>query len=72
MELFIFKTDIRTKRQIKQLKPVLESNSHISRWTIDMDDIDRVLKVETDVNSCQEELITLVKSQGIYCEELPD
>ena len=72
MELFIFKTDIRTSRQIDRLKPILESHSNITRWTVDMEDIDKVLKVEADTNCCQEELIKLVKSQGIYCEELPD
>ena len=70
MELFIFKTNIQTNQQVYRLKPILESHSHISRWTVDMDDIDKVLKVEADTNCCQEELIKLIKSQGIYCEEL--
>ncbi|MEO9872187.1 hypothetical protein [Ekhidna sp.] len=72
MKLFILKTDIKSKRQLNRLKPIFQQNEHIFRWSIDLDDIDKVLKVETNEDSKQNEMIQLVRDQGIYCEELPD
>ena len=72
MRLFILKTNIRNKKQVNQLKPVFESYAQIRRWTIDMHDIDRVLKVETSEDIEKEEMIQMILDQGINCEELPD
>ncbi|WP_420317070.1 hypothetical protein [Ekhidna sp.] len=72
MKLIILKTDIKTKRQLNQLKPALSQNDCIARWSIDMDDVDRVLKVETKKDAPKSEMLHFVRSQGVYCEELPD
>ena len=72
MKLFILKTDIKAQWQVNKLKPVFQKYEHIARWTVDMDDIDRVLKLETNVDAEQQDMIKLVQDQGIYCEELPD
>ncbi|MEP0986037.1 hypothetical protein [Ekhidna sp.] len=72
MKLFILKTNIQSQLQINKLRPVFQKYNHIARWTVDLDDIDRVLKVETKVDSEQSELINLVRKQGIYCEELSE
>lgn len=72
MKLFILKTDIKSQWQVNKLKPVFQKYEHIARWTVDLDDIDRVLKLETHVDTEQQDMIKLVQDQGIYCEELPD
>ncbi len=72
MKLFILKTNIKSQLQVNKLRPVFQRYNHIARWTVDLDDVDRVLKVETKVDAEQAELINLVRKQGIYCEELPD
>ncbi len=72
MKLFILKTDIRNKKQVNQLRPVFESYAQIKRWTIDMHDVDRVLKVEASEEVEKKEMIQMVRDQGIFCEELPD
>ncbi|MEP1034287.1 hypothetical protein [Ekhidna sp.] len=72
MKLFILKTNIRSQLQVNKLKPVFQKYEHIARWSVDLEDADRVLKVETNIDSEQSELIKLVRQQGIYCEELPD
>ncbi|WP_436514678.1 hypothetical protein [Ekhidna sp. To15] len=72
MKLFILKTNIKSQLEVNKLKPVFQKYNQIARWTVDLDDIDRVLKVETKVDSEQSDLINLVRKQGIYCEELPD
>ncbi|MEO9483123.1 MAG: hypothetical protein ABJG47_06745 [Ekhidna sp.] len=72
MKLFILKTNIKSQLQVNKLKHEFDKYTHIARWTVDLDDIDRVLKVETKVDAEQSELINLVGKHGIYCEELPD
>lgn len=72
MKLFILKTDIRTKRQLNTIKTVLQQSNEITRWSIDLEDIDRVLKVETEMDSQEAEMVELLRSKGINCEELPD
>jgi len=72
MKLFILKTDIKTKNQLNRLKPVLKENQDIKRWSIDLEDVDKVLKVETKVDSQEKEIIELLRIKGINCEELPD
>lgn len=72
MKLFILKTDIKTQRQVNALKPVLTQNQQIARWTIDLDDVDKVLKVETKEDCDGNDMIDMVRKQGIHCEELPD
>ncbi len=72
MKLFILKTNIKSQVQVNKLKPVFQKYQHIARWTVDLDDIDKVLKVETKVDAEQTEMIKIVQEQGINCEELPD
>ncbi len=52
--------------------PVLDSHPFITRWTIDTEDIDKVLKVETKGNLSENNMINLLKSSGFDCEVLPD
>jgi len=72
MKLFILKTDIQTEKQLDQLGPVFQQIDDITRWTIDMEDVDHVLKVETGVDSQEIEMIHLLRTNGINCEQLPD
>lgn len=58
--------------QVNKLKPVFQKYEQIARWTVDLEDIDHVLKVETKGDAEQSDMIKLVRDQGIYCEELPD
>ncbi|MEM7297788.1 MAG: hypothetical protein AAF391_05930 [Bacteroidota bacterium] len=72
MKLFILKTDIKTKKQVNKLKSILENLSNIRRWAIDIDDRDRVLKLETLTDAEETEMIRLIRKQGFYCDSLPE
>lgn len=45
--IWVFKTNIRYKKDVQKIKPIL--NQHFGRtgWNIAIDDIDKVLRVET-------------------------
>jgi len=72
MELFIFQTDIKSKKKIKSLKPILNQHSEILDWSVDLEDIDNVLRIEATNNLIQDEIITLVQTHGFYIKTLAD
>lgn len=69
MKIHILKTDIRTKRNVKTLASFL-TDSSIERWSVDMHDIDKVLKIVTKEDTDEKYFIELIQSQGFFCETL--
>ncbi|MCX2681617.1 hypothetical protein OOZ15_16820 [Galbibacter sp. EGI 63066] len=72
MKLLIFRTDIKTKKKVKSLKPILKNQSTITEWTVDTEDIDNVLRIEAKETLTEKEVIHLLKKNGYYCEPLLD
>lgn len=70
MEILIFRTDLRTKKQIKFVKPILNRHPAIHDWCIDKEDIDNVLRIETLGAVNTNDIIDLLKIYGVYCEDL--
>ena len=70
MKTLIFRTDIKTKRKIKEIKPVFKNNSNIVKWSIDTEDIDNVLKIEVKETLNEHDVIDLIKAEGFYCDAL--
>ena len=56
---------------VEKVGSVLASESNITRWNIDRDDIDKVLRIECDQLQ-PEAVIKLLRDAGFECEELPD
>lgn len=67
----IFRTELHSNESIAQLKQVMSDHPEISRWHLDLEDIDNVLKVETDSLS-EACIIALAMEKHIVCEVLPD
>lgn len=70
--ILIFKTNISHGERINGIKHDFEANKNITRWYLDLDDIDNVLKVQTDSSIKEKDIITIVKSNGFHCEILTD
>jgi hypothetical protein len=70
-QVMVFSTNLRLKKDIRQISPVFDRTAGILRWNIDTQDIDHVLRIETDRLTIQE-VIALVTGAGYCCEELPD
>lgn len=41
-------------------------------WSIDLEDIDKVLRIEAEQTLVEKEVIDLIQDCGYVCEELPD
>jgi hypothetical protein len=68
--VWVFKTSVQSHDHVSGLHDLLNhcTQPH-GRWTIDLDDCDKVLRVEHD-NLEVESLITHLQRAGVQCEEL--
>lgn len=69
MEVLIFKTNIRYKKNIAEIQPHIAKHPDIIKWNVDLKDADKILRIET-VDLHPAKIEELVKSAGYYCEEL--
>lgn len=72
MKLLIFRTDIKTKKKVKTIKPLFKNHSSILNWSIDLEDIDNVLRIEATENLNEGDIINLINTEGFYCDALAD
>lgn len=71
MEVLVFKTNIRYRKNILEVGTVLKALQGIIRWNVDLQDKDKVLRiVAKDLSPRKVEL--MLNYAGYYCEELPD
>ena len=71
MDILIFKTNIRYKKNISSIVPHLEQVPGIKGWNVDLQDCDKILRVEA-FNVVPSSIESLLESAGYYCEELKD
>ena len=67
--ILVFKTNIARKRDLKQLKPVFESRTEVLKWNVDLDDDDKVLRIES-TDLAAETVENLLLTIGFKCSEL--
>ena len=72
MKLLILKTDIKTKKKVKAVRSVFNNHPVINNWSIDLQDIDHVLRIEAQDDLTEKDIIRLAKANGFYCDVLPD
>lgn len=71
LQVLVFKTNLRLKKDLRLISRVLDKQPGILRWNVDQQDIDHVLRVETH-HLQEQEIIVLVTGAGYCCEQLPD
>jgi hypothetical protein len=67
--ILIFKTNIRTEFDKLRIKNVLDASLKVLKWNIDMDDVDRVLRIVSD-SLTPEQIISVMDYVGFECAEL--
>jgi len=71
VEVLIFKTNISTDTELTKVSKVLNESTKIIEWTIDREDIDKVLRIES-IGLDTQSVISMITTEGFFCEELPD
>lgn len=65
----IYKTSITNKEEISCLEVGLNKIAGIINWNFDMEDIDKILRVES-TTSKSKEVIHLLRQENFECKEL--
>jgi len=71
MNILIFKTNIRLKKDVGVVKSYLSADESIIQWNVDRDDTDKILRVVSTSND-PIDIIKTINEAGYHCEELPD
>ncbi|MBW8361462.1 MAG: hypothetical protein K0M56_04670 [Kaistella sp.] len=67
--IFVFRTSVRTKLQARKLKSSLNKILPNAQWNFDLEDCDKILRIESEDNIVLE-ITDLLHSQNFVCEEL--
>ena len=67
--IFVFKTSVKTKIQIKKLKPHIDKILPNAKWNFDLEDIDKILRIDSGENIVLI-IIDLLDIHNHSCEEL--
>jgi hypothetical protein len=72
MRTHIFCTNINSQAQLDLLSPHLNNHNNIIRWSIDLEDIDAVLKVITTNDLKEHDIMRLLDTEGYQCKVMTD
>lgn len=67
--IFVFKTSVKAKMQVKKLKPHIEKRLPKAKWNFDLEDIDNILRIESEENITPI-IKDLLNIHNHSCEEL--
>ncbi|MEO9483636.1 MAG: hypothetical protein ABJG47_09335 [Ekhidna sp.] len=69
LNLLILKSNIKTRKDVEQVNQIFSQMKYIQRWSVDLDDWEHVLKVESSIFSC-ENIAVILEKFGYQCSEL--
>ena len=67
--IYVFKTSVKRIKEVGQLKPHLNELLKQAKWNFDLEDCDKILRIESQT-IISEEVIKLLQENGFECEEL--
>jgi hypothetical protein len=67
--IYVFKTSVRTKTQVKKLKPQINELLPPEKWNFDLADCDRILRIDIE-ESMALKIAGVLTNNGFNCEEL--
>ena len=71
MDILVFKTNVTEQHQLRKIQSLLMPVTDIKQWTVDLEDCDKVLRIEcNDLNP--REIEQLLFASGMFCRELED
>ncbi len=69
--VLVFKTTLRDREAVRRMAPVLDEAAGPDRWHVALEDVDKVLRIETS-RLLPRQVTQLLGEAGYGCEELPD
>ena len=70
MDILILKTNIDTEQKFNYANYILKNFPEIKCWSLDKEDIDKVLRIEVLEGDIKLDIIKLLNKVNIHCEDL--
>ncbi|MDG1332662.1 MAG: hypothetical protein P8P74_10050 [Crocinitomicaceae bacterium] len=70
MEVLILKTNVSSKKKVRELGPVFDNHGAIMRWSVDTEDRHNVMRIVAGNGFKMEDAIELIQSEGFSGNEL--
>jgi hypothetical protein len=67
--IYVFKTSVETKREAAKLKLHIDKAIPAAKWNFDLEDVDRILRVDSEENIAAK-IIEMLQIHNHHCEEL--
>ena len=67
--IFVFKTSVKNKTEVRFLGSYLNTLLQEARWNFDLDDCDKILRIESHAE-ITDATIKLLQAKGFECVEL--
>ncbi len=67
--IYVFKTSVKTKNQVRKLRPHIESALPNEKWNFDLGDCDKILRIDSEENIVMK-ITDLLNVHKFFCEEL--
>jgi len=67
--IYVFKTSVSTRKNAEKLRPYLDKLLKNAKWNFDLDDCDKILRVDTTENITTT-LPSLLHGLDFICQEL--
>jgi hypothetical protein len=67
--IYVFKTFVKTKKQVKKLKPHINKLVASEKWNFDLEDCDKILRIDCEENIVLK-IVDLLNIHKFNCEEL--
>lgn len=72
MNVIVLKTNLATTEMVERLNPILNQHTLVTEWHVDLEDIDRVLRIETPEDVSEDYFQNLLVNQGFKIELFAD
>jgi len=70
-EILLLKTSPHNSNDIKRMSAILDNHPHIAVWNIDLDDRDKILRIESEGLAVGDVILSLF-GIGVWSEELSE
>ena len=67
--ILVFATNIKTENDIQKISNILDNHSEIQQWNVDQEDIDCVLRIESETLS-EGQIIDILDNLNFECSAL--
>jgi hypothetical protein len=67
--IYVFKISVKTKMQAKKLKQHIDKILPKAKWNFDLDDCDKILRIDSEENIVLK-ITGLLNIHQFFCEEL--